>query len=87
MAVVSTTYSREGNFVILLDDILHLSFNKKKLLGLQSWQNPKNELLNPPVDWYFIELTFTKQTMLIEYAPENKKIWEDVLNKLKMELC
>lgn len=61
----------DDSIKILIDNILHLSVNQNRLLGIQSWVGS---------DKYIIQFYMKGNNIICEY--NNKKKWEKILSLL-----
>jgi len=65
-----------GFVKIYIDGLLHLSFYKNRLSGVQSWYHGP--------DFYAIELTLSDAVITTEYDSREK--WEQILRELDQVL-
>lgn len=69
--------NKDNKIEILIDGVPHLSFNRKKLVGFQSW------IIGEEHQIYYIEFYFKNREILTEY--DNKDKWEQILGLLSKE--
>lgn len=63
---------QSGMVKIYISDLLHLSFYKNQLCGIQSWYHGPN--------FYVIEITLRDGVIVTEYDTREK--WESILREL-----
>lgn len=72
---VEVTYYTVG---IYINDLLHVRFNRKNYIGLQSWIDGDSQKK------YSIEFHFTGHSFYTDY--DNKEIWSEILKELDEKL-